>query len=247
MTTMLTQKADAIEAAGRSLVYSLLATGFGRPTIGAFEVIESGIFPGLGVLDLPEPLQEAIQQLRDLLPTDLEAVGAAHVLLFPPVASQDAPGYEIGYRGDGIFQQTDLLADIAGFYRAHGLRAGGAERERLDHIVVELEFMSVLARKEFLALQNGSKERVEVCRDTARSFLSDHLACWAPAFGRRVGSIATHSWYRALGGLLAIWIEHDLSYLDVSPLEVADEPRPQEPLDDGSCGPCPTPVSLGTR
>jgi TorA maturation chaperone TorD len=161
--------------------------------------------------------------------------------LFPPITSQDAPGYETAYRGDGIFQQAALLADIAGFYRAQGLRAGGTERERLDHITVELEFMAVLARKEVLSLQNGWTESTGICRDMGALFLQDHLGCWAPAFGRRASTVSGSPWYQSLGSLLALWVEEEIAGAGVTPVEVVEEPLPQEPPDDGACGPCPMP------
>jgi TorA maturation chaperone TorD len=134
-----------------------------------------------------------------------------------------------------------LLADIAGFYRAHGLRAGGSERERLDHITVELEFMAVLARKEVLALQNGWSESTGICRETAVSFLQDHLGCWAPAFGRRASTVSGSPWYQSLGSLVALWVEEEIAAAGVTPVEVVEEPLPQELPDDGACGPCPMP------
>src|SRR5690606_16188236 len=100
----------------------------------------------------------------------------------------------------------------------------GEERERPDHIVVELEFCSLVYRKELHALAELGGEEVEVCRQTIRSFLADHLACWAPAFGRRVAAVASHAWYRELGELLAVWVEADTARLGVVPTEVAERP-----------------------
>jgi hypothetical protein len=117
--------------------------------------------------------------------------------LFPPITSSDAPGYETGYRGDGIFQQTALLADIAGFYRAHGLRAGGTERERLDHITVELEFMAVWRGRSSPRSSRRFTTNAEICSEMAALFLQDHLGCWAPAYGRRVATVSTSHWYRS--------------------------------------------------
>jgi len=245
MSATLAYEADLTVAAGRAVVYSLLATGLARPTSERLAAIESVLLPAVEALDLPDAIDSAIDHVESLMPSDLEAIDAAHFALFPPITSQDAPGYETAYRGDGIFQQSALLADIAGFYRAHGLRAGGEERERLDHVVVELEFMALAARKEFSAAQARRLEEADICRRTSADFLQDHLACWAPAFGRRAASLAGDPWYGALGLLLALWVEADAAALGVSPIEVADQPLAQDPPDDGSCGPCPVPTTPG--
>jgi TorA maturation chaperone TorD len=241
MRATLHAELDVIEAAGRSIVYSMLATGMALPTRDRLALLGSRLLPTVQTLELPAPLDDALQAVALDLPTDLEQTRVAHMALFPPIASQDAPGYETAYRGDGMFQQAALMADIAGFYRAHGLRAGGDERERLDHITVELEFMAVLARKEAVSLQDDRLEDAMLCREIAALFLQDHLGCWGPTFGRRAAAVTASPWYRSLGVMTAIWIEHDGSAAGVTPVELVDVPLPQEPPDDGTCGPCPVP------
>lgn len=242
--TPITNVEARVEATGRFSMYSLLAVGFAFPTVDRFASIESSLLPAASLLDVAPDVNAAVRRVAESFSPDIPSARAGHILLFPPISSQDAPGYETGYRGDGVFQQSALLADVAGFYRAHGLRAGGSERERVDHIVVELEFMAVVARKELLAIREGSSEHVEICRDTAAGFLRDHLGCWAPAFGNRTGVVSANQWYAALGDLLATWIEADMAALCVVPVEEVEGPLPQEPPDDGTCGPCP-PAGLG--
>ncbi|MGA7272495.1 MAG: molecular chaperone TorD family protein [Acidimicrobiia bacterium] len=234
---------EIIEAAGRSVVYSLLATGWALPTSVRLATIEARLLPAVTALDLPPSLTEKVRALPACVPADVEAMRDDHMALFPPIASQDAPGYETGYRGHDVFQQAALLADVAGFYRAHGLRAGGSEKERLDHITVELEFMAILGRKEVLALQGGQFDNARVCQETGALFLRDHLGCWAPSFGRRASAITASPWYRSLGTLMALWVEEDVAAAGVEPAEMVEEPLPQPPPDDGACGPCPVPVA----
>jgi putative dimethyl sulfoxide reductase chaperone len=241
MSTRIDTSPDLIEAAGRATVYALLATGFAVPGAQRLALLETSLLPATAVLELPVPLGDGLRELATELPSGVDAWRDEHIVLFPPITSPDAPSYETAYRGDGIFQQTALLADIAGFYRAHGLRAGGSEKERLDHITVELEFMAVLARKSFTSLRAGQVENAEICTDMAALFLRDHLGCWAPAYGRRVATVSASRWYRALGRLLTDWVEMDMASESVRPTEVVEEPLPFEPPDDGSCGPCGVP------
>jgi len=238
MRASIQTRGGLVEAAGRATVYSLLATGLALPSAQRLALLDTTLLPAVELLELPGALDSAIRDLGPRLPSDLDTWRDGHMALFPPITSPDAPGYETAYRGDGIFQQTTLLADIAGFYRAHGLRAGGTEKERLDHITVELEFMAILARKAFHALRSGQPNDAEICSDMAALFLQDHLGCWAPAYGRRVSTVSASPWYRSLGALLTQWVESDAEAEGVSPVEVVEEPLPFESPDDGSCGPC---------
>lgn len=245
MTTPTTAfDAEQVTCAGRATVYALLAYGLAPPGGRNWEIVQDTLLPAASSLLLPGPLPVLVAQAAAAAPARSSELAPAHLHLFPPVTNQDAPGYETAYRGEDLFRQMDLLADVAGFYRAHGVRVGGAERERPDHIMVELEFCSVLSRKELHALQELGPDQVQICRETLRAFLSDHLACWAPAFGRRAAAVATHPWYRILGELTALWVEAETEALGLTPVEQADDPLPQEPPDDGTCGPCP--VGVGT-
>jgi TorA maturation chaperone TorD len=245
MTYTTETRAELIDATGRLAVYSMLAVGLSYPNPARLDLLATRLVPAVATLELKQPLGSAVKALASVVPIDVDAARGHHFALFPPTASQDAPGYETAYRGEGIFQQTALMADVAGFYRAHGLRAGGQERERPDHIVVEIDFMAVLAKKEALALRAGAGENVSICRESAASFLQDHLGCWAPAFGRRAASVTEAPWLRGLGELLASWVEFDMRAHGVVPVEAVEDPRPQEPPDDGVCGPCPA-ATVGT-
>lgn len=239
MTVAFSPEASLIEAAGRAVLYSLGAYGLALPTHDRWERIEGDLLPAALALDAPEPLPNLIRDLAAAAPRSSDDLAAAHFRLFPPIASQDAPGYETAYRGDDIFRQVEILADIGGFYRAHGLAAGGAEKERPDHIVVELEFCALVSRKELYALQHLGPDEVAVCQSTRSAFLRDHLGCWGPWFGRRVAAVADHAFYRTLGRLTAAWIEADLASVGATPAEQADRPLPQDPPEEFGCGPCP--------
>lgn len=242
MTEPMILSDETIEAAGRAAGYSLLAAGFAFPTEARLSDLRRRLLPAVSAIALPAHLIDDLEALSRHLPPDVESFRVDHVKIFPPIASRDAPGYETAYRGDDIFQQTDLLADIAGFYRAHGLRSGGAEHERPDHITVELEFMAVLARKTVTALATGQPDSAAICSDMGTLFLRDHLGCWAPAFGRRLATMTISHFYRHLGSLVAAWVEIDMASAGIVPTEEVTGPLSFEfeQPDDGMCGPCGT-------
>ncbi len=247
MTTVTTAEHDLVLATGRLTVYSVLATGLMFPTQTRMDRLRSTLIPAISMLDLGPDLEPGVAAVTASLPAGLDEFRTSYMQYFPPIASQDAPGYETAYRGEGVFQQSAILADIAAFYRAHGLRAGGSERERLDHIAVETEFMSVVARKEVLAVRANHSDNAAMCRETSADFLSEHLGCWARSFGLRASAVSSNPWYVALGELTTSWVETDLEIMGVEPVEIVDHPLPVEPPDDGSCGPCPAPGVGGLR
>lgn len=241
MDTLATTRQQQWETAlGRSALYAFVTRLLAYPSDIHRLELEEVILPVIDALHAP-PLERLIAGVVDRLeahPWDsrLDEARAAHGRLFPPVDSQDCPAYETAYIEGGIFRQAAVMADVAGFYRAHGLEVGGVDRERPDHIVTELEFMSFMARKEAFALDQLGRPEVEECRRTQRSFLRDHLGCWAPAFGVRLARVAQDPLYPGVGLLVAAWVSADMEETGVQPAEVLAEPVAWPVPDDGTCG-----------
>ncbi|MCI0341325.1 MAG: molecular chaperone TorD family protein [Planctomycetales bacterium] len=159
-----------------------------------------------------------------------------------PTLTPDCPPYETQYGSAHIFMQTTDLADIAGFYRACGL--GAPEKERVDHLAVELEFLGFLARKEEHARATGRCHRAEECRAMQTAFFRDHLGRWAPAFARRFAS-RDPALARSLEGWLARERE-DLGLAAEAARLVDLVPAADPAAEDLSCGggsSCETPSS----
>jgi hypothetical protein len=79
---------------------------------------------------------------------------------------------------------SQQMADIAGFYRAFGLEPNQETPERVDHLTLELDFVShLLARLLHLSGHPGRNEQqTGLVEDALRKFVSDHLAWWIPLF-----------------------------------------------------------------
>ncbi|MDP6978160.1 MAG: molecular chaperone TorD family protein [Myxococcota bacterium] len=110
--------------------------------------------------------------------------------------------------------RTFEMADVGGFYKAFGVELGDSE-QRVDHIAAELEFMNLLAAKEFTALkEEGPGENAQICRDASRVFLRDHLVRWAPRFGECLSAADGDPIYSAAGRLLGGFIVFDALQID---------------------------------
>lgn len=113
-----------------------------------------------------------------------------------------------------------VLGDIAAFYEAFGLRVratGGAP----DSIPHELYFLAWLALKEANAIHHQRPADVEVTRNAARTFLTDHLGRWAAAFVDRLVTATPTPYYTAAARLLMNALEsftREFAVRDVEPL-----------------------------
>lgn len=150
----------------------------------------------------------------------LEELQAAHRFAFGLAGSLC---YETEYGLPHEYRQSQELADLAGFYRAFGFQVGGPKRERPDHLVVELEFMSLLALKTALASQAGNQEQVEICMDASRKFLEDHLGKWIEIFRQSLTLTVDEGVFRALAEFTSKLVLEDAVRLGatIQPLDPA--------------------------
>jgi TorA maturation chaperone TorD len=180
-------------AFARAAVYRLLSASLAYPTPEARARLLSAL-PGARAAapHLPPEARAALRRLARALhgigPDDAERV---YVRAFGHAGTPAAVPYEAAYVTTNVFQETDVLAQVAGLYRAFGV---APDRERPDHVTLELEFAHLLCFKEGHARRHHGPEAVAVCIDAQRAFLAAHLGRWAGTFFRhlRAGAAGTH-------------------------------------------------------
>ncbi len=233
MTTSPTVSPAMLESApvqrllGRSALYEVLALALAYP---AAETLERA---GVLLADLQDHpavadrglAQAAATLLAALEDVDAERVAPVHFALFE--GSVLCSPHETEYIRDPLAKAAQL-ADIAGFYAAFGLKVSRDHQTTPDEICTEVEFMSLLVRKEAYALIRGWSEHQQVARDASRRFLEAHLGRWTGAFA---GSLCTHAdeaaalrdddavarWFHAVGDLLRAAVEVETHELGVYP------------------------------
>ncbi len=247
-STSAVAESDWSEAVGRAAMYGFLSRALLFPTANGYSSIRSELVPILESFSIRSAeLRVALANAISTHGTDRDELRVAHSRLFTHIENQDCPVHESAFAPGDVFRRADVMADIAAFYTAHGLQTGGVERERIDNIATELEFMSFLARKEAYAIQHLGVDEREECRRSQQGFLRDHLACWATGFASRVQLLADHRFFEAICALLAAWIEAEKGYLEVEAAADRSEPQPLPEPDDGLCGvtSADTPVQIG--
>jgi TorA maturation chaperone TorD len=170
------------------------------------------------------------RKLRAASPKELQD---QHRRIFSHILSLDCPPCETVYTASEIFQETDHLSDIAGFFRAFGMEL--AEKERPDHISIELEFMHLVTCKEAFAQLHHGPEKARLCRVVQRKFMKDHLGRWGQQFAQQLERQAPAGYFRALASLLDAFLATEVGYLRAKPevLRVNSDWRTK--LDEEGC------------
>jgi len=187
-------------------------------------------------------LSAAAAALRLLLrPDRREATASAAVVqfdrLFPPAGKLAAPPYEAEYGPAHIFQKADLLADVAGFYRAFSLELGSAAKERPDHLALELEFLGFLLEKEAYALLQADSELATLTAEARGKFVTSHLGCWVGGFARALAREMPPPLYQAWTAFLEAVVAAEVE-LAGRPLESVRTDLTPNKLPEGMGGFC---------
>lgn len=158
--------------------------------------------------------------LRQFTRSGCEDFAAAHVVCFGHTVRGDCPMNEIEYtdlKADPLFQ-PHRLSDLGAFFAALGLELAPDGAERIDHISIELEFMTVLAAKEAHAVDHQSgDDALAAVRDAQRKLLREHLGRWSLAFARRLARMAQGTTLGAMANLLGEFVKSECGRLKVPP------------------------------
>ena len=232
----------AVERAlGRSKLYLLMSWSMLYPEDDEFlDYLQSGEFAedgrsalealgksleGLGGDRAKQTLASLVQhfdQIESFVATEcakwtLTDLQAEHRRVFSNVITLDCPPYETLFGNDHIFGQSQVMGDIAGFYKAFGVELSRDIHERMDHLSVELEFMHFLAYKESYARCHDGADKVDIVVEAQKKFLKNHIGRWVPMFSRMLAKKADAGLYRIMADFSSDWIEFDSAFLGVTP------------------------------
>ena len=146
----------------------------------------------------------------------------AYQEVFTHTISQVCPPCEMEYERTHVFQLTQQLADLSGFYKAFGAQPVEKSGERVDHFSVEMEFMSWLTLKETYFIQEQKSEPQQIIVDGQRKFFKDHLGRWAPLFLQKVIKQQPPEFYRLVADAALLFLEFERNLLGVVPQELRD-------------------------
>lgn len=184
----------------RSQLYGLLATAFRREPSAEFlchlktpELIASFVGAGINLGD--EFKNEKPAHLADSLAVE-------YTRLFLGPGHHIAPYESVQLkRGSGILWGVETSA-VRRIYRDAGFEMAETETEIPDHLCVELDFLSLLAKQEAWAWTDQDSERTTKLLQFQHSFISKHLGKWVSVFCNKVKDKAEFDFYPAFAELL---------------------------------------------
>jgi TorA maturation chaperone TorD len=157
---------------------------------------------------------------------------------FGLLGGSKCPPYETEYVPSKFtFQRSNMLADVAGFYRAFGLETSSSNRDRQDHIALEFEFVAQVLYLQCQAIQAATQEaaaQAEVCEQAVHRFLQEHVVWWAPAFAKLLAHQDPGRFYEAVAHFLAALIAAERALSRIEPPQHDVEPSLIENADQCS-------------
>lgn len=230
-------------APARAEIYRFLALSFSDPAPGAAEALQNQWSIALAAMTTLDPALDpaGTEQVASALGgLDDDALKRSHLAVFGHAISKDCPPYGGEYGQAHIFEKSQTLADVAGFYRAFGLTLAKGVHDRPDHIAFELEFMEFLCLKQALAeARDHGAERVAFCLKAQRSFLETHLGFWAFSFAHRLQQRRAFGPHAAFACLLDDFLTQEMAAAGIS--RHADpfvNEGSVDRVEDGGCGEC---------
>lgn len=165
-----------------------------------------------------------------------ELLSDEHTRLFGPTTK--CPPWETAYGDAKRFGgRTYELADIAGMYRAFGLKLSESNHDRPDHIVAQLEFIGALLMQLAWALADNKAESAEITRDALSQFLEQHTGRWIKGFASAVNEADAHAAYATAAQAAAYFVLGECARALVTPQSPADNKPCEETEPD--CMACP--------
>ncbi|MBI4734568.1 MAG: molecular chaperone TorD family protein, partial [candidate division NC10 bacterium] len=120
------------------------------------------------------------------------------------------PLYESAYREEET-SSRDITEELLRFYDHFQVKLSDKEKDYPDHLVVELEFMAFLAKKEADAMGQG-KDPAPYRRAPLDS-LDSHLDKWVHRLDERLQERIREPFYQGASSFLREFLMNHLSYL----------------------------------
>jgi TorA maturation chaperone TorD len=234
----------AAAAADRGNLYSFLAAVFRKPlSAGMLREIRSTPFaealPAAGVELGPGFFEAPETRLLEELAVDFTQ-------LFHGPRDHIAPYESIHTARDGGELNGKAARLVRDCIEAAGFTVDPAAGELPDHIGVELEFMSEMAREEAGAWEKGDLAGAQNCLARQDAFVKAHLQEWVPEFCDKVRERASTRFYGEIAQLLRGLVELELSEPELRLQGDLRQTGPDNPTDPEALAARPRPADTGS-
>lgn len=188
-------------------IYRVLARAFSYPDKETIESLKL-LCDDIAVADIPGNVRERFLAFKhSFINLAADEIEAEYNELF--MTRMFCPPYETSY-GRNSFSRPETLSDISAFYKAFGFSMSDGE-EMLDHIAVEMEFMSLLLLKEAYGVEQGLNDMTDICDSANKKFLGDHLGRWVRPFCNNLTEKTTIDFYKNLAVFTEQFVEGEIA------------------------------------
>ncbi len=223
MTTQ--NDAISIVLANRHYLYHLLQRIFGQePNLELLEIVT-----GEQTREAIELIQDEnensfevyftlLGELKESLSTDVENtldnLQSEYTYLLLGPNKLPAPPWESVYltRERTIFQASTL--NVRQTYLKYQFLPANYPHEADDHLALELDFMSLLAKMASEHFEENKVEEVKKVLYDQKTFLEEHLLVWIGEFALQIQSSKTHHFYPQMAKLTEQILNRDFLILD---------------------------------
>ncbi len=221
-------------------LYKILSLGFSYPDEKNWEILERQFCIGKDLFN-----GELLSKLNDLEKCfkgnrqKIDDVRCDYMSAFD--TGRKISPYETEYMTEKVSRKPFELADIAGFYKAFGFNIvkDAVNKESVDHISIELEFMAILTWKHEYARNENQDENLKIVHKARMAFIKDHLAKWGFFYCEQINRLTGYEFYKKLARLykLVLTAECDRYSIDVSDMnrQIARDPYNGVRSDELTC------------
>lgn len=127
--------------------------------------------------------------------------------------------YETEYISEKVSRKPFELADIAGFYAAFGfgVHETRQNKEAIDHISIELEFLAILEWKTEYAHQKQDEENANIVSEAKLNFLKDHLLKWGFFYCKQIRGLKGYDFYMRLSLIFELLLQIECERYGLDP------------------------------
>lgn len=136
----------------------------------------------------------------------LERLAVEYAALFLGPGDHISPHESVHVEGGSGRLWGDETVGARSYIEAAGFRYQAHYRGIPDHISVELDFMSEVARRESEAWAAWDPAAAGNCLEYEQEFMDDHLSVWVPRFCAKVVEAGDMSFYRDMAQLTAAFM-----------------------------------------
>lgn len=165
-----------------------------------------GLLPALAASAGEAGLSQALLRMHAALGSEdsIQELRAEHARLFLGAATSKTPPWESVYLSEERMVWQEPAYAVLRHYAQAGLGYDDMTSVPPDHVGRELLFLATLASLEAEAADEAQRASL---RESARSFLSEHVLRWVPRFAEDLRAHASTDFFRAVADGLRLHLE----------------------------------------